>query len=160
MLRYYPPEKQGLRHPCLILTLRVFHLRYYPPEKQGLRPETISSSFGTVSPQILSSRKTRIKTTHRPTMRSFLLLRYYPPEKQGLRLFERNTHRPTMRSLRYYPPEKQGLRLLPSGSLPHAENSQILSSRKTRIKTLSLYNAMPSACPLRYYPPEKQGLRP
>ena len=40
VLRYYPPEKQGLRRsrgsPSGILTL----LRYYPPEKQGLRPKS------------------------------------------------------------------------------------------------------------------------
>ena len=36
-LRYYPPEKQGLRPPSANLGSNQRTLRYYPPEKQGLR---------------------------------------------------------------------------------------------------------------------------
>ena len=36
-LRYYPPEKQGLRLNMEIPCLPSIILRYYPPEKQGLR---------------------------------------------------------------------------------------------------------------------------
>ena len=36
-LRYYPPEKQGLRLPNAFTFFAVAGLRYYPPEKQGLR---------------------------------------------------------------------------------------------------------------------------
>ena len=37
-LRYYPPEKQGLRHTLFSLVpVEEEELRYYPPEKQGLR---------------------------------------------------------------------------------------------------------------------------
>ena len=36
-LRYYPPEKQGLRQRPVHCYKRTGFLRYYPPEKQGLR---------------------------------------------------------------------------------------------------------------------------
>ena len=37
-LRYYPPEKQGLRQSRLTMNDPCAPaLRYYPPEKQGLR---------------------------------------------------------------------------------------------------------------------------
>ena len=63
VLRYYPPEKQGLRpYEYHCLNPYVFELRYYPPEKQGLRHAYLLS--------IIIS----------------FILRYYPPEKQGLRL--------------------------------------------------------------------------
>ena len=62
MLRYYPPEKQGLRHNSLVFFINQRILRYYPPEKQGLR---------------------QIELFHGVL---FIVLRYYPPEKQGLRL--------------------------------------------------------------------------
>ena len=38
LLRYYPPEKQGLRRLAEQLAAVLEQLRYYPPEKQGLRP--------------------------------------------------------------------------------------------------------------------------
>ena len=114
-LRYYPPEKQGLRPLiCQDKPLPRLGLRYYPPEKQGLRlPARLQDCFCWIA-QILSSRKTRIKTsasTFFASRASFL--RYYPPEKQGLRRASC---------------ARKAINLL----------SQILSSRKTRIKTLSL----------------------
>ena len=85
--------------------------------------------------QILSSRKTRIKTRLKALEINFVIyLRYYPPEKQGLRPTE-DAHRCFICRLRYYPPEKQGLRL--------ADGFHFVSKMF-----------------LRYYPPEKQGLRP
>ena len=36
-LRYYPPEKQGLRRLISSIFVTSNSLRYYPPEKQGLR---------------------------------------------------------------------------------------------------------------------------
>ena len=60
-LRYYPPEKQGLRHiVCHSIWFFMF-LRYYPPEKQGLRHNSLCAIMPPIG------------------------LRYYPPEKQGLR---------------------------------------------------------------------------
>ena len=62
-LRYYPPEKQGLRLAGLLDGhQQVFELRYYPPEKQGLRQILHRSQCRCTPTQILSSRKTRIKT--------------------------------------------------------------------------------------------------
>ena len=40
------------------------------------------------------------------------------------------------------------------------DSTQILSSRKTRIKTPQRFRVAKKGFPLRYYPPEKQGLRP
>ena len=37
VLRYYPPEKQGLRLHDVFCCFHDVCLRYYPPEKQGLR---------------------------------------------------------------------------------------------------------------------------
>ena len=110
-------------------------LRYYPPEKQGLRQWCNPLEDDLLVAQILSSRKTRIKT-----------------EAWG-------TYPQSPCPLRYYPPEKQGLRhpcRLPDSVI---EQPQILSSRKTRIKTdgIPLLGYFPPY--LRYYPPEKQGLR-
>ena len=115
--------------------LKLNQLRYYPPEKQGLRPWC--------SP-IQSIR--------------FDSLRYYPPEKQGLRLLGGTQSRVFFR-LRYYPPEKQGLRRPPAGEDLYYPCSQILSSRKTRIKTRLWSWCCCWSAGLRYYPPEKQGLR-
>ena len=64
---------------------RVATLRYYPPEKQGLRLALHWQIFSICHTQILSSRKTRIKTLQRSFMAALNILRYYPPEKQGLR---------------------------------------------------------------------------
>ena len=61
-------------------------------------------------PQILSSRKTRIKTKKIVLLIHCVFLRYYPPEKQGLRRILAGVSASICR-LRYYPPEKQGLRL-------------------------------------------------
>ena len=61
-LRYYPPEKQGLRQDLLTLPHTSPQLRYYPPEKQGLRLLYLYGYRECRQPQILSSRKTRIKT--------------------------------------------------------------------------------------------------
>ena len=133
-LRYYPPEKQGLRPPSANLGSNQRTLRYYPPEKQGLRRRFGRPLCGGLAAQILSSRKTRIKTPQvfavRPRLypqilssrktriktfnlkwiwHFFSLLRYYPPEKQGLRLIF-FVSRVEFETLRYYPPEKQGLR--------------------------------------------------
>ena len=62
LLRYYPPEKQGLRHFLSPGQCKRGNLRYYPPEKQGLRPDTDNEIVFLYRAQILSSRKTRIKT--------------------------------------------------------------------------------------------------
>ena len=133
-LRYYPPEKQGLRQaPCYSMVARS-SLRYYPPEKQGLRQDE-------------------------PCIGAALLicLRYYPPEKQGLR--QTANLLTTSAALRYYPPEKQGLRPERSEAAALRRESQILSSRKTRIKTYVRRLVRKLLLALRYYPPEKQGLR-
>ena len=61
-LRYYPPEKQGLRQVPFARFEDFDFLRYYPPEKQGLRLARGISLVRLISAQILSSRKTRIKT--------------------------------------------------------------------------------------------------
>ena len=143
-LRYYPPEKQGLR-PWLIRTQgRQMPLRYYPPEKQGLRRLQFLPLWRNVLPQILSSRKTRIKTNSaRP---------WWQPERLSQILSSRKTRIKTAREsryslyvaiLRYYPPEKQGLR---PDSVNHTRCNfvpQILSSRKTRIKTTARVTASP-----------------
>ena len=136
VLRYYPPEKQGLRRNRTRRLLGQANiLRYYPPEKQGLRLQSHAASPWSGQSQILSSRKTRIKTHLCRWTRRLLRLRYYPPEKQGLRHEDITNFKAQ-------------------------SGAQILSSRKTRIKTAA---PPPKGLPtdaLRYYPPEKQGLRP
>ena len=135
-------------------------LRYYPPEKQGLRLYIAINTQAFFGTQILSSRKTRIKTQFNFLIAHFhFFLRYYPPEKQGLRhvLLRRWQ---VKKGLRYYPPEKQGLRHIPIFCIGAHRNPQILSSRKTRIKTIAALNCSTVRVSLRYYPPEKQGLRP
>ena len=87
-------------------------------------------------PQILSSRKTRIKTF--AGIRS--MCRVPAPQILSSRKTRIKTH----------------LYLILKGLLLF---SQILSSRKTRIKTLSRFLDSFTRKPLRYYPPEKQGLR-
>ena len=67
-LRYYPPEKQGLRLGRENVRIRKVRLRYYPPEKQGLR---LDSSVAFIS---------FVYLRYYPPEN-----RYYPPEKQGLR---------------------------------------------------------------------------
>ena len=118
--------------PALLLS----RLRYYPPEKQGLRLVCISLLESLISTQILSSRKTRIKTAYKDICTSLSeSLRYYPPEKQGLRQPVVCSTTGKAVELRYYPPEKQGLRLEVLTAVSGDFGPQILSSRKTRIKT-------------------------
>ena len=85
--------------------------------------------------QILSSRKTRIKTSNQQVE---------GPEVQGTQILSSRktriktcTRRPSVLpwELRYYPPEKQGLRLPLCPMMQPRSMPQILSSRKTRIKT-------------------------
>ena len=89
-----------------------------------------------LSTQILSSRKTRIKTP--------LKLCPIPRHKRTQILSSRKTRIKTLienqisfhnDKLRYYPPEKQGLRRPHCGGFIDGLPPQILSSRKTRIKT-------------------------
>ena len=160
MLRYYPPEKQGLRRIFDGTSANIWRLRYYPPEKQGLRQFFRRLSLRIPRPQILSSRKTRIKTSYGKGLKTTVgYLRYYPPEKQGLRppswrRMRRTFHSQILSSRKTRIKTKHELRL----SFPDVV-SQILSSRKTRIKTASIGVMLPCFRRLRYYPPEKQGLR-
>ena len=111
------------------------NLRYYPPEKQGLRHKQHGCYTFLKPTQILSSRKTRIKTSLHPSKRTSMRASDTSLQKnKDLDCFECGaTHTP--HSLRYYPPEKQGLRHPRYTHFSHFFYSQILSSRKTRIKT-------------------------
>ncbi len=142
-----------------LTTRSFFFLRYYPPEKQGLRQRAMPAYSHWPSPQILSSRKTRIKTQV-----VILAIELLSPQILSSRKTRIKTPRfprfsVSVPRLRYYPPEKQGLRPTLSTRIPRNRYSQILSSRKTRIKTSLLADATPATNRLRYYPPEKQGLR-
>ena len=184
MLRYYPPEKQGLRHivqqrfevfPCSqILSSRktriktsfrvraqrdLQFLRYYPPEKQGLR-RFILKLCGAIISQILSSRKTRIKTERVSSFRVRAQTQILSSRKTRIKTHVISSLFCRSFPLRYYPPEKQGLRPTSCTFICAGKSSQILSSRKTRIKTVLRYTYCSRLRELRYYPPEKQGLRP
>ena len=98
-----------------------------------MHTETISSSLGT---QILSSRKTRIKTA---AISSGVNAR-----EDSQILSSRKTRIKT---------------LLTACPCRLRQTTQILSSRKTRIKTIIYMCIGLTIMELRYYPPEKQGLR-
>ena len=85
--------------------------------------------------QILSSRKTRIKTNSRPPTNSELSSQILSSRKTRIKTLE----------------------VSPSSAAK--DGTQILSSRKTRIKTTRHLSARLCSPYLRYYPPEKQGLR-